>query len=368
MFSDESCSDSPSLEVLRSHPLQRKVDKRLRELEQSSQSTGKDNLMFKSQRGGVDVQVNHKVSWPQEDILGGATGQRLNYDQLTLTQFIQGFCRNVLEEADRGHRDTMIAELSDLMEDATDFSWQGVKGVEFPAGIDAYIDEEIKYDAILGPFKEKPIAGGHCTPFMTRAKPNSDRRQVTVDLSWPLGASVNAGIDNNSYLDTNFSLTFPADGDITDQVKQLGHTALLNKVDVSHMLSHIKVDPSDFDLGLEWQGHYVNTGFTIIDYIDDYVKMDVPSIASRSSAALMDLMKHLGLTISEKKLVPPVNQVMCLGVLIDTECGSIAIPPYKLRDMTMQIWLTQEVASKRQLQYILGLLLHVHQTWMCFSE
>ena len=39
---------------------------------------------------------------------------------------------------------------------------------------------------------------------MTRAKPNSDRCHVIVDLSWPPGASVNAGIDKTSYLDTIF--------------------------------------------------------------------------------------------------------------------------------------------------------------------
>ena len=51
----------------------------------------------------------------------------MTYDQLSLTQWVQGFCRNVLEESDRGRRDIMISYLSDLMEDTTDFSWQGVK-------------------------------------------------------------------------------------------------------------------------------------------------------------------------------------------------------------------------------------------------
>ena len=51
----------------------------------------------------------------------------MNYNQLTLTQWVQGFCRNVLEESDRGHRDIMTAYLSDLIEDASDFSWQGAK-------------------------------------------------------------------------------------------------------------------------------------------------------------------------------------------------------------------------------------------------
>ena len=81
--------------------------------------------------------------------------------------------------------------------------------VDFPADIEAYIEEELKCGALLGPFPRHPISAGHCSPFMTRAKPNSDRRRVIVDLSWPPGASVNAGIDKTSYLDSVFFVDVP---------------------------------------------------------------------------------------------------------------------------------------------------------------
>ena len=127
VFTDSS-SDESDLTMLRSSSVQKKVDKRLKDLEQSSQATGKEGARFKSLRGGnVEVQVKHKVNWPHEAILGGATRQRMNYDQLSLTQWVQSFCRNVLDESDRGRRDIMISYLSDLMKDATDFSWQGAK-------------------------------------------------------------------------------------------------------------------------------------------------------------------------------------------------------------------------------------------------
>ena len=119
---------------------------------------------------------------------------------------------------------------------------------EFPADIDAYIDEETKFDAILGPFKQKPIASSHTSPFMIRPKPNSSRRRVIVDLSWPLGASVNAGIDKNSYLDSDFVLTFPTVDDITNELIKLGRGAHIYKVDVSRAFRHVKVDPGDFEL------------------------------------------------------------------------------------------------------------------------
>ena len=119
-------SDEPSLELLKSSCLQRKVDKRLRDLSQSSHSAGK--LKYKSQRGGdIDVKVRHRVHWPHEAILGGVNRQRVGYDQLSLTQWIQGFCCNVLEEKSESMKEIMISYLGDLMEDATDLSWQGVK-------------------------------------------------------------------------------------------------------------------------------------------------------------------------------------------------------------------------------------------------
>ena len=263
--------------------------------------------------------------------------------------------------------------------------------VDFPADIEAYIEEELKYGALLGPFPRHPISAGHCSPFMTRAKPNSDRHRVIVDLSWPPGASVNASIDKTSYLDSVFSLTFPTVDDITGQLKRLGRGALLYKIDVSRAFQHVKVDPGDYDLlGLEWQDAYIDTfvpfgthhgsqifqhlsdavrymmhqkGYAMIDYIDDYIGIGVPSVTWKSYDALTHLMRQLGLTISEKKLVPPSTQVMCLGVLIDTVKGTIAIPPEKLEQINEAVshWLTKDVASRRQLQSILGLLLYVHK-------
>ena len=121
-------SDTPSLDTLRSYSLQRQVDKRNRDLERSSQSAGEKIQKIKSKRGGnVEVTVNEKVSWPHEPILGELQRQRINYDQLSLTQWVQGFCRNILEESSVEHRDAMVSYMGDLMEDATDFSWQSAK-------------------------------------------------------------------------------------------------------------------------------------------------------------------------------------------------------------------------------------------------
>ena len=72
-----------------------------------------------------------------------------------------------------------------------------------------------------------PLANGHISPFMSRPKPDSDRRRVIIDLSWPVGESVNAGIDKTSYLGSDFDLQFPTVDNITNELKALGKGALL---------------------------------------------------------------------------------------------------------------------------------------------
>ena len=59
--------------------------------------------------------------------MGGINRQRISYDQLSLTQWVQGFCRNILEENSPTKKDIMISYMADFMEDATDFSWQRAK-------------------------------------------------------------------------------------------------------------------------------------------------------------------------------------------------------------------------------------------------
>ena len=262
---------------------------------------------------------------------------------------------------------------------------------QFPGDVDAYIEEESKYGALLGPFKENPIAHSHVSPFMTRNKPNSDRRRVIIDLSWPHGASVNSGIDKDTYLDSAFTLTFSTVDHITSELKRLGRGALLYKIDVSRAFRHVRIDPGDYDLsGLQWRDAYIDTclpfgtrhrsqifqrhsdavryvirqrGFCVIDYINDYVGLGVPDVAHASYDCLFHLMKDLGLTISDKKLVAPSTKVVCLGVLINTEEGTFSIPPEKLHQIidTVCQWLNRAFCTKRQLQSILGLLLYVHK-------
>ena len=85
-----------------------------------------------SGRGGggpVDVLVKNKIAWPHEAIVGGVNLSRVTYDQLTMSQWVQGFCRNILDKKDQGKHEHMLMYVADLMEDATGFNWQSTKVV-----------------------------------------------------------------------------------------------------------------------------------------------------------------------------------------------------------------------------------------------
>ena len=128
--SDSDDSEIPNVTSLRmSRIIQKKVDERLAQLEQKSSIQGNSSSSkLKSKRGGnVDVYVEKRVAWPHEAILGGTGRQCISYDQLSLTQFVQGFSKNILEETDQKIPEKMLQYLSELMEDATDFAWASAK-------------------------------------------------------------------------------------------------------------------------------------------------------------------------------------------------------------------------------------------------
>ena len=141
---------------------------------------------------------------------------------------------------------------------------------------------------------------------MTREKPNSDKRRVIIDLSWPKGQSVNAGFDRDTYLGAEFALSFPSIDDITQELKCLGPGAHLYKIDISRVFRHLKIDPLDYDLlGLYWvdmcllfgsrHGSQLfqhvsdavrfalhRQGFCCINYINDFIGFGTPDVAQKS--------------------------------------------------------------------------------------
>ena len=59
----------------------------------------KTGTKLKSLRGGsVEVLVSNRVKWPHEYVLSGSSKERTTYDQMSVVQWVAGFCRIMREE------------------------------------------------------------------------------------------------------------------------------------------------------------------------------------------------------------------------------------------------------------------------------
>ena len=71
--------------------------------------------------------VPNRVKWPQEFVLSGFKKERIQYDQLSVVQWVAGYCRILREEQDPQVRGQMLDYMIALMEDAHDFSWDAAR-------------------------------------------------------------------------------------------------------------------------------------------------------------------------------------------------------------------------------------------------
>ena len=71
--------------------------------------------------------LNQRVKWPHEFVLARTSKDRLNYNQLNITQWMVGFCRIMRDEENLQTRGHMLDYLIALLDDSNDFSWQAAK-------------------------------------------------------------------------------------------------------------------------------------------------------------------------------------------------------------------------------------------------
>ena len=81
-----------------------------------------------------------------------------------------------------------------------------------------------------------------------------------------------------------------------------------------------------------------------------------PSEAKLAFDQLYEIVQHLELTISQKKLVPPSIKVTCRGVVIDTKEETVSIPPEKISQIkeSILLWQSKATCTCKQLQSLLG--------------
>ena len=83
-------------------------------------------------------------------------------------------------------------------------------------------------------------------------KRDSDEHRVILDISFPLGQSVNDGIDKDHYLGVAIDLTYPTIDSFTTMVKAVSPGALMYKRVFCQAYHQIWTDPFD----VQYQGFF----------------------------------------------------------------------------------------------------------------
>ena len=268
----------------------------------------------------------------------------------------------------------------------TDFNHPSAR--QFSEHVDFYIQTELGWGALAGPFTEPPVSYFHSSPLMTRPKKDSEKRRVIVDLSWPEGASINDGIQSDWYLDRPASISLPTVDYMEQRLFSLGRGAYIYKTDLARGYRQLRVDPTDWPLlrfrhggmyymdlcppfGLRTSALFMQrtseaichihakAGYRSRPYLDDFGGAE--STLTEASAAmrtLQNIMRELGVQEAEHKACGPAQQIVWLGLLYDSITMTISIPPAKMEEIMalLRDWRGRQRATLHQLQSLIGTL------------
>ena len=251
-----------------------------------------------------------------------------------------------------------------------------------------YIHKEQAQGAIMGPYEHIPFLGKvGISPLSTRPKKESQERRVILDLSFPVGQSVNDGIPKDSYLGFSAKLSFPKVDDFAFRIYSIGKGCMMFKVDLSRYFRQLPLDPGDYSLigyiidGKVYFDKVLPMGmrsapyiaqrvtnaiayihrrlhYFILNYMDDFVAAEVKENIWAAYHALTDLLNKLRVDISEEKLVPPTTRLEFLRITFDSNTMTMEISEDKMKDIQQEIagWLLRTKARRKEVESLIGKL------------
>ena len=245
-----------------------------------------------------------------------------------------------------------------------------------PQAVFDYLAEEIKHQAIAGPFDVPPFEPWFLTsPMMVRDKKGSTQKWVIVDLGWPIGRSVNANIPIDMYEGVPATMKLPTPMDLAQAIIAAPPTAHPFSLDLSRAYRQLRVDPQEWPLlGLTWNNQYyfdlslafggcwhaaacqrvtealqfilANLGIRVWPYLDDIVGLaDDQTTAISHFKQVRAVMFSLGLQEATHKAIEPTQALIWIGIHFDITTMTMTIPRAKLQEalQAVQHWLTQTV-------------------------
>ena len=239
---------------------------------------------------------------------------------------------------------------------------------------------------MMGPFYEAPFQQWwQNNPLMTRAKRDSLKRRVILDLSFPDDHSVNASIPKNALEGASFKLKLPRPDDLVARVRDLGKGSHMYKVDLSRAYRQLRSDPFDWALlGVQWQQeNFVDVAIPfglrhgasacqrttsavaeialqfnalIHPYIDDSSAAETPALATQQYQQLLELMALLGLDAALDKCQPPSTRMGWVGVDFNSMTLIMSIDTGKIQEALVLCFafLAKQEVTLKFMQRLMG--------------
>ena len=234
--------------------------------------------------------------------------------------------------------------------------------VAAPDIIQAYLDKEQNLGSLCGPFNTSPLINNLVISPMQIVYSRSGKPRVVVDLSFPVGSSVNDGIPKDTYLGEPFTLRLPGVDAFVDIICELGPDCWLFKKDLSRAYRQLRMDPRDYHLlGLRHNNNiyfdiappfglrsaammcqrttsavtymFQSMGYQCTNYIDDFGGADSAETAHSAFRALGDLFSTLGLESSPDKDCTPSQIMIFLGILFNSVHITMSVTTDRLNEL-----------------------------------
>ncbi|XP_055345768.1 uncharacterized protein LOC129593467 [Paramacrobiotus metropolitanus] len=246
------------------------------------------------------------------------------------------------------------------------------------------IHKEVMLGHTVGPFSHPPFINFVCSSLGVREKRTGGHR-IILDLSRPVGDSVNDGISKEDY-----SLTYCSIDDAIRIIISLGPGCLLCKQDIKHAFRLVPVRPEDYHLlgfkvgkyyyfdcvlpfgsrsspylfcmfsyALHWIFNNLYSFEDFVHYCDDYLFVfKSPSLASKYIDLFVALTAELGIPLALDKAEGPSTKLPFLGITVDTASQTVSLPDGKLFEIVglLNSWSARSSCTRKELQSLIGSL------------
>lgn len=265
---------------------------------------------------------------------------------------------------------------------------------KFMTHVRSYVQKECENLAMMGPYTVPPfVPWTNISPLMSRPKGDSTKRRIIVDLSYPPGANVNDFVFKNVLFGLPRAHTLPTVAHAVEAIKEKGFDVLIATLDIERAYRNIPSCPLDLPLlGISVDGkYYVDAampfgsrnsscymqlvaefivralaarGIRSHMYLDDMiVYLETGQDCNARLLEIIRLYRALGLPVAFSKLQSPAKVATFLGVKIDLNERSLAIPQSKITQFLILVqWLLgQDSVDIKVVQSLIGKINHISQ-------